>query len=576
MCWTRASRIRTDTARSERGIIERMPGPLDSVIKEKVLQRLAGERAYQRGCELHHHAHVQPSEFTAELAAADVLDGATRSVTLTSEVGELDPACPCPEAEGGLLCEHGVATALAWLDWRKSGKKAKPVRKKKLSIEESLALLPPERMVRMILDVAASHPLAKAELRRLLALHSTQGLDVAELGKSITTQLAAGGKLAIRKLPDLLVRVAQVERDIRQVLAGGSAYAALELCEVALVRIIKLSRSLSRYWNDMIESQTRFEKLHAEAAEAARPTPAELAERIARVMRLAAPESVFVQVGQTHGALLGTEGLRALQALLPPAPFAIDLNISMCVALGDCVLLRRAIEAHHAPNSAHYLALANLHATQGDLAAAIQAAEDGSAKIHWNKQPMQDAMLPLVATLRGGVAAVEQAFKWFCESPSKSAYRRLRRTAVSSDCWPEWSAHMCQFLKQGGTVPTRETIPILHAVLIDDGNPKVALQYFREHPSGDPERLLEIATAFEPGNPRMAVDLRFEFARDRAECSYYHAAVDALRIAADNAAAHNESAYFGEELRHFAKLYWRRQSLQKLINETGLLNLSRP
>ena len=211
-----------------------------------------------------------------------------------------------------------------------------------------------------------------------------------------------------------MVRVDQAERDIRQVMAGGN-HTRHDLCEVALAKIIKLNRSQNRYWVETVKGQPRFEKLHAEAAEAARPAPAELAERIARVMLPAAPSSVFVEVGQTHGALLGTEGLRALQALLPPAQFAIDLKVSMCVALGDTALLRGVIEAYAIPRPEHYLALANLHAKQGDLAAAIQAAEDGIVMLRWEKQPLQRAILPWFAKLRGGVAAVELAYGWFCK-----------------------------------------------------------------------------------------------------------------------------------------------------------------
>jgi hypothetical protein len=547
-----------------------MPGPLDSVIKEKVLQRLAGERAYQRGCELHQHAHVQPSEFTAELAAADVLDGATRSVTLTSEVGELDPACPCPEAEGGLLCEHGVATALAWLEWRKSDKKAKPVRRKKLSIEESLALLPPERLVRMMLDVAAAHPLANAALQRFVALNSTQGIDVASLRKSITTQLAAGGKTAIRKLPELQARVVQVERDIRQVMAGGNAYAALDLCEAALAQLIKLTRSMDRYWNDMIQLQSRFEQLHAEAAETAHPAPAELAERIAKLMALAAPMPLFASVGQTHGRALGLEGLRALQALLPANRLAINLNVSICVSLGDAALLRRAIEAHPGPEASHYVALANLHAKQGDLKAAIQAAEDGLVKVRWDKQPLQQAMLPWIAELRGCTAAVEQAFDWFRTEPSKATYRRLRKTATAHDCWPDWRIRMGKFLQESGDVSRWTAASILHFVLIDDGNPNGALKLYRDYPGGESDRLLDIAAAFEPANPRFAVDLRFEFATQKILEGRYPEAVDAISAAANHAAAHNESAYFGEEVRRFAALHSRKTSLTKLLQQLAV------
>ncbi|HEY3440583.1 MAG TPA: hypothetical protein VGK29_07525 [Paludibaculum sp.] len=542
-----------------------MPGPLESVIKEKVLQRLAGERAYQRGCELHQHAHVQPSEFAADLAAADVLDGATRSVTLTSEAGELDPACPCPEAEGGLLCEHGVATALAWLAWRKSGIKVKPVRKKKLTIEESLALLPPERLVRIILDVAAAHPLANAALQRCVAMHSTQGLDVAALRKSISTQLAAGGKTAIRKVPELQARVVQVERDIRQVMAGGNPYAALDLCEVALAQLIKLTRSMDRYWNDMIQCQARFEQLHADAAEAAHPPPVELAERIARLMALAAPAAAFANVGQTHGAALGEAGLRELQSLLPHNPLAINLNVSICESLGDTALMRRAIEAHPNPGASHYTALAELHFAQGNLPAAIQAAEDGMAKVRWDRHLLQKVLLPWIAAAQGAPAALERALTWFRKSPSVLAYRQLRETAAGLNCWPEWRAHMWEILKDGKTVPPWVAVSVVHAILIDDDNPGGALQLYRDRPNGEPDRLLDIATAYEPVNPHLATDLRFEHATQLVLEGRYPDAVASLCSAARRAEACDDSAYFHEEMRRFAALHNRKSTLVKLL-----------
>jgi len=542
-----------------------MPGPLESVIKEKVLQRLAGERAYQRGCELHQHAHVQPSEFTADLAAADVLDGATRSVTLTSEAGELDPACPCPEAEGGLLCEHGVATALAWLEWRKSGKKVKPVRKKKLSIEESLALLPPERLVRMILDVAAAHPLANAALLRFVALHSTQGLDVVALRKSIATQLAAGGKTAIRKVQDLQARVAQVERDIRQVMAGGNPYAALDLCEVALAQLIKLTRSMDRYWNDLLVYKSHFELLHAEITAAAHPAPVELAGRLAHLIALAAPMAAFADVGHTHGAALGEVGLRELQSLLPENPLALNLNLSICEGLGDTALMRRAIEAHPNPGASHYVALANLHFQQGNLPAAIQAAQDGMARVRWDRQPLQQLLLPWIAATQGAPAALEQALTWLRKSPSVLAYRQLRETASGLHCWPEWRVRLWELLKDGKTIPAWVAVSIVHAILIDDDNPGGALQLYRDRPNGEPDRLLDIATAYEPANPRLATDLRFEHATQLILEGRYPDAVASLCSAAKRAEACEDSAYFHEQMRRFAVLHNRKTTLVKLF-----------
>ncbi len=546
-----------------------MPGPLDSVIKEKVLERLAGERAYQRGCELHQHAHVQPSDFTADLAAADVLDGSTRSVTLTSEAGELDPACPCPSAEGGLLCEHGVATALAWLQWRKSGKKPKTVRKKKLTTEESLALLPQERLVRMILDVAAAHPLANAAFQRSLALHSTQGIDTVALRKTILAQLTASGKTAFRDVIELDRRLEQVERDIRQVLAAGNAYAALDLCEAALTRLVKIARSMDRHWGDVIRLQTHFEHFHAELAEAAHPAPAELAKRIAAIIEAGLPALAFSEVGQTHGATLGAEGLRALQALLPASLMTIDLRISICSSLGDTALVRSAIEALPNPRAAHYIALANLHARQGNLAAAVQACEDGLAKARWEQDPLRHAMLPWVAKLSGGSASANLAFAWFCKDPSKAAYRRLRQCATNAGNWPEWYARMFQALQEDRVISRQTAISILHTALLDDGNAKAALQFYRDHPEGEADRLLEIAALLDPSDPRLATDLRFEHAQEKIRLGLYFDAVNALRAAAPLAAAHNQAVYFDQGLRRFLAANARKSSFMRLLHQYG-------
>lgn len=128
---------------------------------------------------------------------------------------------------------------------------------------------------------------------------------------------------------------------------------------------------------------------------------------------------------------------------------------------------------------------------------------------------------------------------------------------------------MCKLLQTGVAAPSWVATPILHSVLIDDGNAKSALQFYRDDPKGDAERLLDIAAVFDPSNPRQATDLRFEYATQRSLDGRYHDAVDALGTAARKAAAHNESAHFSNEMRRFAALHSRRISLQKLIKEAA-------
>ncbi len=379
-----------------------MPGrPLSAVLREPVLLRVAGETAFARGRELHQHGHVAELSFTASLAAAMVADGAEYSVTITSEEGELDSACSCPASAGGLLCAHGVAAALAWLEWRKSGQSKKaPRAAAKASLEESLAALPPPVLVKMLLEVASQSPLARQTLERLAALHGARGQDITGLRKGIALQLASTGRGAVRGAADLAQRLLRIRNDLGAVLQSGNLYGALDLWEYAMEHIGRF-RITSSFAHQMADIVAQSDAFHAALCRQTAIQPAALAHRLLRLITDSRYQ-VIVQPAESHGELLGEEGLRALQSILPDAA-PLHLFRAVDVALGDATHFHRAIARRRDRAQARdYLALARIHAEQGDVASAAAAAEEGLQHCAWDRRSLEDAMAAWRVAATGG------------------------------------------------------------------------------------------------------------------------------------------------------------------------------
>ena len=76
---------------------------------------------------------------------------------------------------------------------------------------------------------------------------------------------------------------------------------------------------------------------------------------------------------------------------------------------------------------------------------------------------------------------------------------------------------------------------------------------------------LDIASAYEPVKPHLAIDLRFEHATQLILDGRYPDAVASLCSAAKRAEACEDSDYFNEQMRRFAALHNRKTTLLKLF-----------
>jgi hypothetical protein len=452
------------------------------------------------------------------------------------------------------------------LEWRKSGGKApKVARKKKLTLEESLALLPAELLVKILLEVAAQHPLAKSALQRLAALHSRDGVDLTGLRKSIALQLTSSGKAGYKNMIELERRLEGIEKDIRQVLASGNAYGALELCEYVLEYIGKMLLTSSSPYQ-LGDLRKRYEAFHRELTEAARPDTAALARRLLRLI-VASHYQVFPDPAASHGVLLGPQGLRDLQALLEPsAPLHLIRTID--VALGDADHFRQAIQRSlNYTRSRDFVALARIHAAQGDFAAAIRAAEEGLGRFGWDRRDLEGAIVEWLSASQGCAAALDRLFSWFAEDSSLSAYRRLREFALKSSLWPEVRQRLLDLIGSGKLSSAWAAPRIYVHLLLDEGDPSAALKVFRSTPGADRKLVLHIADGFDSANPRLAIDLRLERAREEILANGYNEALSILLEAARQAAAHDQTAYYSDRVRTLRAEHSRRTSFQRLLQD---------
>lgn len=86
---------------------------LASVLTQKSLRRLAGERSFERGRDYCADDLVRSLRFDGETIAATVAGTEAYRVKLWAEEGDLAYSCSCPFGQEGAFCKHCVAAGLA-------------------------------------------------------------------------------------------------------------------------------------------------------------------------------------------------------------------------------------------------------------------------------------------------------------------------------------------------------------------------------------------------------------------------------------------------------------------------------
>jgi tetratricopeptide (TPR) repeat protein len=539
-----------------------MAGKLKSVLKEAVLRRLAGETRYLRGSELHEHGHVTMTALSEDEAVGSVLDGEKFEAALFSEAGELDASCECEASQGGLLCEHGVAVGLEWLKnapGRKPARKAPARAMTDEQLAQALREMPQERLVRLTLEVAASHPLAAAALRRATAIRFEAGGDrgphLPTLKQAVAALLTASGSTAARSWPELRVRLDQVMKDLRGLIDSGSAFAAMELAEDAIFRTLRLERSKAYQAFPFRQSLRDLGELHAAAVRAARPAPQALAARLVNAV-LQARGEFFRSAATDFAEELGRDGLLAYRESVDamPARSQNDPRLAECVrglqpdllvavdcALGDHDHLRRFLDQRgRRCEPRFWLELARLHIAAGRMAEAIEAAKRGiEMSGNYDATCLKDFLVNAIAQTGRKSEALEIAWKFFSSEPRPRIFLTMRKLALESGEWTRWRAAIIENFhkaRQSAWFGWYKRV-LLAAMLFMEGEAGQASDLLRSMGYHDIQTLLNFAQEFNEPVPQACFMIRLGVVEHWIRIRNYASAIELLSNAVHAARA---------------------------------------
>ena len=94
---------------------------LPDLISRPVIEKLAGERSFERGLAYFRGGAVERLASHRDRISARVVGTDVYVVKLWPDRGDLDWSCTCPVGQDGEFCKHLVATGLAWLSGREGG-----------------------------------------------------------------------------------------------------------------------------------------------------------------------------------------------------------------------------------------------------------------------------------------------------------------------------------------------------------------------------------------------------------------------------------------------------------------------
>ncbi|HUZ09101.1 MAG TPA: SWIM zinc finger family protein [Acidimicrobiales bacterium] len=433
----------------------RVPGDLGEVFNRRRVRSLAGPRSFERGEDYARSGTVTKLRVTATSAEATVRGSAPYNVHLGVEDGEPVFFCTCPVGADGSFCKHAVALALVATEPRST--RQQPDVEADVDVRTYLEGLGNERLVDLVLELAAADELALARLRLDAAKAVAGPPPLRAFLDAIDNAFETDDYVSYREAYDYAERIREVIGAVRGLLDDGDAEAVIELCEHALERAEDAVGSVDDSNGCLGEIAAELQELHLAACKKARPDPVALAHRLFDWECDAGDLDVFSGAARTYAKVLGKTGLATyrqlaeaaferLPALEPGDKRSYDGNrfriTHMMEALAetsgdvDAVV---AVLAKDQSSPYDFVRIAEHLRAAGRFADALSWAEQGLE--HFG--PSADHRLLEVAAdeyhrAGQGEQAVELAWRAFEERPSPSTYERLCAQGTLAGTWDTW------------------------------------------------------------------------------------------------------------------------------------------
>ena len=230
-------RQQQDEARGLEGAARTDAHPLASLVTEKNLRALAGEKSYDRGESYFSSGAVQSLIDSGDAVAARVTGTDEYKVTLKAEGGKLHYHCSCPFGEEGEFCKHAVATGLAWLDQQIGGETLPDYtgRGELAAIRAHLAGLDRDALVELLMQQVAEDDALRAGLGAQVARRNAAA-DPGALKAAVRKALAVSDFVDYRGMRALIQRAGTVADLLRGLIADGKMTLAAELATYAMQR----------------------------------------------------------------------------------------------------------------------------------------------------------------------------------------------------------------------------------------------------------------------------------------------------------------------------------------------------
>jgi len=559
---------------------------------------LAGPRSYPRGVGYHREGRVEPEAGSDVRLRARVRGTRPYVVELWVDAGRPGWSCTCPAAEDGSFCKHCVAVALS-LDPEApvvSMLGPPPASAPDNDLEKHVGALPPDRLVEIVLDQAASDWRLRERLLAEARAGRDDGVDLGAWRRRIDDAFAPCGDFVDWREAEGWARgIDEVIDALEDLCDAGRSAAVTMLAEHAHRRADEAIQYVDDSDGWLTDISTRLADVHLRACVAASPDPVGLAGRLVE-LELTSELDGFYRAAADYADILGEEGLAAYRKKLEPRWKRIKADSDDWS--GDTFAIRQAMTGW-ALGTGDPDALIEVHSRDRllphavlEIAQALAGANRLDEGIEWASRGIADftdrprQTLPLREFLadvrrRQGDTAGAVALFWeaFVGAPSLEAYRRLLDESGDTNGWPDRAVDALRNDLAGAKIngdglrsgAQSQAAAALIEILLYEG--RVDAAWTAATDLGCHQRMwLTLARTREDTHPLDAIDVYVPevFARiEQKKTPAYVVAVelmDRIRSLADTAGEPDRFSVLLERVRteHRAK-----RNLKKLLDERG-------
>jgi uncharacterized Zn finger protein len=439
------------------------------LLNESALEKLAGERAFDRGVDYFEEGHVAGIKEQNGVITARVRGTPEYCVKLWAFGDELAFDCNCPVGQDRVFCKHCVAVGLAWLDQcENKGGASQRQSKRAVTDEEIRSHLMQEdkdALIELVLEQCERDPEFRDRLVLLAAEKGEDGPDLSAFRAAIDKAIRHRGFVEYAGMPAYARGIETVIDSLDALLKRGHNKAVRELVEWALRQMESAMNAVDDSDGMMGGILCRLQELHLASCRGAKLDPVALAKFLFE-WEVRSDWEVFLGAAESYSDVLGTAGMaeyrRLAEArwakvpLLAPREKAPEqygnrwrithMMETLAKQTGDIDSLV-AVKSRDLSQAFDFLEIARIYKTAGDDDAALRWSERGAQAFpeHTDRRLRQFLIEEYHCRNRHD-EAVAIAWAEFREDPGLDGYVILHKSASRAKQWPEWRARAIELL----------------------------------------------------------------------------------------------------------------------------------